>query len=68
MQAQYVEEEISCIVAVRLLIEKIRRPKDSLPDLIRTLHKENIKISELQANYFFEKHGIEKTQYTETVL
>jgi hypothetical protein len=60
MQAQYVEEEISCIVAVRLLIEKIRRPKDSLPDLIRTLHKENIKISELQANHFFEKHGIEK--------
>ena len=60
MQTQYVEEEISCIVAVRLLIEKIRRPKDSLSDLIRTLHKENIMISELQANHFFEKHGIEK--------
>ncbi len=60
LQAQYVEEEISCIIAVRLLIEKIRRPKDSLSDLVRVLHKGNIKISELQAKYFFEKHGIEK--------
>jgi len=60
LQTQYIEEEISCIIAVRLLIEKIRRPKDSLSHLLRILHKENIKISELQAKHFFEKHGIEK--------
>ncbi len=60
LQTQYIEDEISCIIAVRLLIEKIRRPKDSLFHLVRTLHRENIKISELQAEHFFEKHGIEK--------
>jgi predicted transcriptional regulator len=60
LQRLYIEDEISCIVAVRLLIEKIRKPKSSLSDLVKILHKENIKISELQANNFFEKHGIEK--------
>lgn len=60
MQTLYVEDEISCIVAVRLLIEKIRKPKSSLSELVAILHKENIKISELQAKHFFEKHGIEK--------
>lgn len=60
LQTQYIEEDISCIIAVRLLIEKIRRPKDSLSHLLRVLHRENIKISELQAKHFFEKHGIEK--------
>ena len=60
LQTQYIEHEISCIIAVRLLIEKIRRPKDSLSHLVRILHRENIKISELQAKHFFEKHGVEK--------
>ena len=63
LQTQYIEDEISCIVAVRLLIEKIRRPKDSLFHLVRALHRENIKISELQAKHFFEKHGIEKKNW-----
>jgi hypothetical protein len=60
LQSLYIEDEISCLVAVRLLIEKIRKPKSSLSDLVKILHKENIKISELQADHFFEKHGIEK--------
>lgn len=60
LQAQYIEDDISCIVAIRLLIEKIIRPKDSLSYLVRILRRENIKISELQAKHFFEKHGIEK--------
>ncbi|MBU2506043.1 MAG: hypothetical protein KJ799_04890 [Bacteroidetes bacterium] len=60
LQTQYIEDDISCIIAVRLLIEKIRRPKYSLSHLVGILHRENIKISELQAKRFFEKHGIEK--------
>ncbi len=49
LQTQYIEDEISCIVAVSLLIEKIRRPNEDLSHLFRVLHKEKIKISELQA-------------------
>jgi hypothetical protein len=60
LRTQYIEDDISCIIAIRLLIEKIRRPKDSLSYLVRILQKESIKISELQAKHFFEKHGIEK--------
>jgi hypothetical protein len=60
LQTQYIDEEISCIIAIRLLIEKIRKPKASLSHLVKNLHKGNIKISELQAEHFFKKHGIEK--------
>jgi len=60
LQTQYIEDDISCIIAVRLLIEKIRRPKYNISHLVGILHRENIKISELQAKRFFEKHGIEK--------
>ncbi|MCD4806175.1 MAG: hypothetical protein K8R13_01085 [Methanococcoides sp.] len=60
LRTQYIEDDIPCIIAIRLLIEKIRRPKDSLSYLVGILRRENIKISELQANHFFEKHGIEK--------
>jgi hypothetical protein len=60
LHAPYIEEEISCIIIIKLLIEKIRNPKASLSHLVKNLHKENIKISELQAEHFFEKHGIEK--------
>lgn len=60
LQTQYIEDDISCIIAVRLLIEKIKRPKYSISHLVEILHRENIKISELQAKRFFEKHGIEK--------
>ncbi len=59
-KTQYIEEEISCGVAVGQLLEKIRRPNEGLSHLVRGLHKK-IKISELQAKHFFEKHGIKKT-------
>ncbi len=35
LQTLYIEEEIACIVAVRLLIEKIRRPNEDLSHLVR---------------------------------
>ncbi len=60
IQAQYREDEIPCLIAIRLLIEKIRRPKDSTAQLVRQLQKDHVKISELQATGFLEKHGIEK--------
>ncbi len=63
LQTQYIDEEISCIIAIRLLIEKIRKPKASLSHLVKNLHKGNIKISELQAEHFFKKHGIEKKSW-----
>jgi len=60
IQAQYREDEIPCLIAIRLLIEKIRRPKDSTAQLVKRLQKDHVKISELQATGFLEKHGIEK--------
>ena len=60
IQVQYRDDDIPCLIALRLLIEKIRRPKDSTVQLVRQLQKDNVKISELQAMRFFEKHGIEK--------
>jgi len=60
IQVQYRDDDIPCLIALRLLIEKIRRPKDSTVQLVRQLQKDNVKISELQATRFLEKHGIEK--------
>lgn len=49
-----------CTTAVRLLIERIKKPKFNLSELVKALQKEKINISELQAKRFFEKHGLEK--------
>jgi predicted transcriptional regulator len=59
IQAQY-QDDMPCLVAIRLLIEKIKRPKDSIAQLVGQLQKDNVKISEVQATRFLEKHGIEK--------
>lgn len=59
IQAQY-RDDMPCLIAIRLLIEKIRRPKDSTYQLVKQLQKNNVKVSELQAMHFLEKHGIEK--------
>ena len=59
IQAQY-RDDMPCLIAIRLLIEKIRRPKDSTAQLVKRLQKDHVKISELQATGFLEKHGIEK--------
>jgi hypothetical protein len=61
VQQQYSEDDMSCTTAVKLLIEKIKRPKFNPSELARVLRKENITISELQIQRFFEKHGLEKT-------
>ncbi len=45
LQTQYIEEEISCIVKVRLLIEKIWRSNEELSHLVSPLHKEKIEVS-----------------------
>ncbi len=60
LQEQSGQDDMPCTTTVRLLIERIKRPKSSLPELVRTLQKEKINISELQAKRFFEKHGLEK--------
>lgn len=60
IQAQYRDDDIPCLIAIRLLIEKISRPKDSTAQLVRRLQKDNVKISELEAMRFLEKHRIEK--------
>ncbi|MBA7576661.1 hypothetical protein ES708_18502 [subsurface metagenome] len=60
IQAQYRDDDIPCLIAIRLLIEKIRWPKNNTAQLVRRLQKDNVKISELQATRFLEKHGIEK--------
>ncbi|MBD3273638.1 hypothetical protein GF385_04800 [Candidatus Dependentiae bacterium] len=60
LRTNNIEDEISCTQAVGLLIAKIRNPKSNLSDLVRILHKDNIKIKESQARVFFDKHGIEK--------
>lgn len=60
VQEQYSEDDMPCTTAVRLLIERIKRPKSNLSELARALRKENINISELQVKRFFEKHGLEK--------
>jgi len=60
MQQQYSEDDMPCTTAVRLLMEKIKRPKTAPSELARALQKENINISELQVKSFFEKHGLEK--------
>lgn len=60
VQNQYNDQEMPCVIAVRLLIEKIRMPQASVSHIVKVLHRENVKISELQAKRFFEKHGIEK--------
>jgi len=54
------EDDIPCITAVSLLIEKIKKPKAGSSELAKTLCRENIKISEQQVAQFFDKHGIEK--------
>jgi len=60
VQEQYSQDDMPCTTAVRLLIERIKRPKSNLSELARALRKENINISGLQAKRFFEKHGLEK--------
>ncbi len=60
LPTQYSEDDMPCATAVSLLIEKIKRPWESPSELVRTLSRKNIKISELQIRRFFEKHGIEK--------
>lgn len=60
IQEQFSQDDMPCTTAVRLLIERIKRPKSNLSELARTLRKENINISELQAKRFFKKHGLEK--------
>jgi len=60
MQAKYSKNDMPPLTAVRLLIEKIKRPKDSLSGLLKILHKDNVKIDGSQAKRFFEKHGVEK--------
>lgn len=59
-RASSIEDDLPCITAVRLLIEKIRRPKESAIGLTRILVSENSKISELQVKRFLDKHGLEK--------
>lgn len=59
-QAPYSEDDLPCITAVKLLIEKIKRPESSLSELAGALRKENIHISESGVKRFFEKHGLEK--------
>lgn len=60
LPAQYSEDDMPCTTAVNLLIEKIKRPRESPSELVRILSKKNIKISQLQIRRFFDKHGIEK--------
>lgn len=60
MQQKYSEDDIPCITVVKLLIERIKRPKTDPSELARALQKENINISESQVKCFFEKHGLEK--------
>jgi len=60
IQDQYREDEIPCLIAIRLLIEKIRWPKESTAQLVKRLQTGHIKISELQATGFLEKHEIKK--------
>lgn len=60
LQTQYSENDMPPLAAVRLLIEKIKRPKDGLAVLLTILRKDNVKINESQAKQFFKKHGIEK--------
>jgi hypothetical protein len=60
LQEQNREDDMPCTTAVRLLIEKIKRPKSHPSELARALRKENIIISKLQVKRFFEKHGLEK--------
>ncbi|MCD6367015.1 MAG: hypothetical protein J7L46_05700 [Bacteroidales bacterium] len=60
VQQQYSEDDMPCTTAVKLLLEKIKRPESNPSELARALRKENISISELQVKRFFEKHGLEK--------
>jgi hypothetical protein len=60
LQAQYSENDMPCLAAVRLLIEKIKKPKDSLASLLKILRRDNVKINESQVKRFFKKHGLEK--------
>lgn len=57
---KYREDDIPCLIAVKLLIAKIKSPKDNTAQLIKRLLEEGVTISEWQAKNFFEKHGIEK--------
>lgn len=56
----YNEDDLPCITAVKLLIEKIKRPEFSPSELARALRKENISISESEVKRFLKKHGLEK--------
>ena len=60
IQQQFIEQDMSCTTAVKLLMEKIKRPESNPSELARALRKEKINISELQVKSFFEKHGLEK--------
>jgi hypothetical protein len=60
IQEQNSGGDMPCITAVRLLIERIKRPKSNLSELAMALRKENINISGLQVKRFFEEHSLEK--------
>ena len=60
LQERYSEDDMPCTTAVKLLIERTKRPKSNPSELARALRKENMTISELQVKRFFEKHGLEK--------
>lgn len=60
LQEQYREGDLPCTTAVRLLIERIKRPQSNASELAGALRKEGINISGLQVKLFFEKHGLEK--------
>jgi len=55
-----VEVDIPCQTAVMLLIEKIKGPKDNNAQIVKRLLEQNVTISELQVERFFEKNGIKK--------
>lgn len=60
LPTQYNEQDMPCAAAVRVLIEKIKSPRARPGKLAAILRSDNIKISELQIQRFFDKHGIEK--------
>lgn len=60
LQQQISQNNLSNAIAVRLLIEKIKKPTESVHVLVKTLRAANIDINEDQVNHFFEKHRLEK--------
>ena len=51
---------ISNAVAVKLLIAKIKNPKETISGLVKSLQPDHVDINESQVNQFFEKHSLEK--------